>query len=171
MADLSLTVASVVDERSYYRWEGLEEEELGAPSGFSRAVSDELWGSIGAVRPVGPGGRITIYGSQKRADISIRHRLTALGGVWRNPVEIVQVVNDLFGEETAPDLRLRGALGYFEAAKIDPQRYLRPAFVFLLDRPTAGNGPRWRVASVTAASTIKDFPLIAGLETAATGCP
>jgi hypothetical protein len=171
MTELSLRIALTLDERRFSALEALDEEESGAPRDVNRLVTKELWGSIDEVRSVGPGGRITIYESQRRADIVVRHRVRRLGGIWRPPNLVEEAVNDLFGEGFAPDVTLRGALGYFEASKFDQQRYLRPAFVFLLDQRPAGEGPRWRVATVTAATTADNLSVTAGLETVVGGRP
>jgi hypothetical protein len=169
MSVLALRVADACDTREFYRWEDLDEEEAGAPKDVRRIVSDELWGAIDGVRPIGPGGRITVYGPQRKADIVVRHRVRRLGGVWKPPAGIVDTVDTLLDDETPKDVRLRAAFGYFEASKYEQQRYLRPAFVFLLDRFAAREGPRWRVATVTAATT-GDVPPTAGLEAASRGC-
>jgi hypothetical protein len=172
MMDLSRYVARRLDDdRVFYSLEDLDDEERGAPNNIRRAVSEELWAGIGDVRQVGPGGRLTVYKTHQRSQIMIRRRVWPLGSAWRPPTEIMETVNDMIGQEPANDARLRGAFGYFEASKLESQRCLRPVFVFVLDRAAAEQGPRWRVASVVAATRLDGLPLTAGLESAAGGCP
>ena len=173
MWELSLVVATNLDDdRSFYRWDDLEGEERGAPNDIPRAVVDELWaGAVVGVTQLGPGGRVTLYERQQRSDIVIRRRVRQIAGAWRAPTALLETVNDMVGQEPATDGRLRAALGYFEASKLESQRYLRPVFVFVWERTTAEEGPRWRVATVVAATTLGDLPITAGLESAAGGCP
>jgi len=175
MVEVTRALAVRLDaDRAFYTWEDLNDEER-APGSFRRAVYHEVWAGINhreqVVHQVGPGGRLTVYATHLRSQIMIRRRTSLLRGAWRPPSEILETVNDLIGQEPASDARLRGAFGYFEASKLETQRYLRPVFVFVLDRAAAEQGPRWRVASVVAATTLEGLPLTAGLESAAGGCP
>jgi hypothetical protein len=171
IAFLGAALEAVDPERRLYQWEDLSEEELGASAEHPRAVVEEYLTSINGVSAVGPGGRITTYrhGGRISAEISVRGRRHGISSSWRHPTEIAAEAVAAF-EEAPSGTRLRVAFGYYEASKYERQEWLRPAFVFLLDRPETEDGPRWRVAFVERATESDELPPTAGLENASGGC-
>ena len=86
----------------------------------------------------------------------------ALPSEWRELGPIVASVAE--SAEDSPGVRIRFAFGYHEASKYEYQRWLRPAFVFLLDQPSLEDGVRWRTAIVQPATESEELPPEAGLE-------
>ena len=121
------------------------------------------------VRPVGPGGRVIYYPRRRLVEIVVRRRGKSLGGYWRKSAEVVNRVASYLEIDDAPGTRLRAGFGYYEASKYENQSLLRPVFLFLLDRPTANEGPRWRVSTVEAATELPELPATAGIDSV-TGC-
>jgi hypothetical protein len=170
---IATAAAEIIDEgRQVYRSTDLDDEERGSAPDQPRLVVYEALTSIGGLRSVGPGGRITIYdvGERRTAELSIRKRTGGVSSRWRNPTAILSASVTALAE-APPGTRLRGAFGYYEASKYERQGWLRPAFVFLLDRPSTEDGPRWRVAFVEAATDSDELAPTAGLESASGGGP
>src|SRR5258708_820683 len=155
---LSLAIVEALDAREAFEWTQLDEEEKGSPDIVHSAVGKEYWLSINGIRPVGPGGRITYYPRRRLVEIIVRRRGKSLGGGWCKSKEVADRVLSYLEIGDAPGTRLRAGFGYYEASKYESQSVLRPAFVFLLDRGTAKDGPRWRVSTVEAATELPEFP-------------
>jgi hypothetical protein len=165
----SVAIANALDRRDAYVWAGLDQEERGSLADVPKAVSMEYWFSIDGIRPVGPGGRITYYPQRHSVEIVVRRRGSGLRGQWCKAADLANRVSNYLELDGVPDARLRGAFGYYEGSKYERQLLLRPAFVFLLDRPKATEGPRWRVATTVAATELPECAATAGIESAA-GC-
>jgi hypothetical protein len=165
----SIAIANALDRRDAFFWTGLDKEESGGPENLPKAAAMEYWFSIDGMRPVGPGGRITYYPQNHSVEIVVRRRGSRLGGHWRNAADLANRVLNYLELDGAQDARLRAAFGYYEASKYERQFLLRPVFVFLLDRPFATSGPRWRVATVVAATELPERAATAGIGLAS-GC-
>ncbi len=127
---------------------------------------------IGALLPVGPGGRITVFGRRQAVEVVCRPRVADLGGVWRDPGPVADDVLAAFGGDVGRELRLRLALGYFEAAADELQEVIRPTVVAILDNTEDAaehGGPRWQLAAAVAASDIDGGDAADGLGSAV-GC-
>jgi hypothetical protein len=166
---LSVAIANALDRRDAFFWTGLDKEESGGPENVPKAVGMEYWFSIDGMRPVGPGGRMTYYQRRQTVEIVVRRRGPQLSGQWRNASDLTNRVSNYLELDGVPDARLRAAFGYYEASKYERQFLLRPVFVFLLDRPYASSGPRWRVATVAAATELPERAATAGIESVS-GC-
>ncbi len=166
---LSLAIVGALDVREAFEWTHLDEEEKGRPDNVQSAVGKEYWLSVNNVHPVGPGGRVVYYPRRGLVEIVVRRRGKGLGGYWRNPTEVANRVASYLEIGDAQGTRLRARFGYYEASKYENQSLLRPVFLFLLDRPTAKEGPRWRVSTVEAATELPEFPATAGIDFV-TGC-
>lgn len=134
-----------------------------------KAARMEYWFYIDRMRPVGPGGRMTYYPRRHTVEIVVRPRGSQLGGQWHSSSDLANRVSSYLDLDGAPDARLRAAFGYYEASKYERQFLLRPVFVFLLDRLLATAGPRWRVATVVAATDLPERTATAGIESVG-GC-
>jgi hypothetical protein len=165
----SVAIANVLDHREAFEWSELDEEERGSPDNVPKAVSREYWLYVDKMRPVGPGGRITYYPRRYLVEIVVRRRGPRLGGYWRSSTDLANRVSNYLELDDAPGTRLRAGFGYYEASKYERQLLLRPVFLFLLDRPTATEGPRWRVATTVAATELPDRAATAGIASV-TGC-
>jgi hypothetical protein len=165
----SVAIANVLDPRKAFEWTELDQEERGSPPDVAKAVGREFWLYVDDMRPVGPGGRITYYRRRHLVEIAVRRRGPRLGGSWRNSTDLANRVSNYLELDDAPGTRLRGGFGYYEASKYERQFLLRPVFLFLLDRPTATEGPRWRVATTVAATELPDQVATAGIDSV-TGC-
>jgi hypothetical protein len=169
---LARAAALAVDPgRQFFRWDDLNEEERGGPPEAPRLLAAEEMAAIDGVQPIGPGGRLRIRRRTDAwlADISVRPRGEALVSHWRSWSEISRAALAAL-EEAPDDARLRAAFGYHEASKYEAQEWLRPVFVFVLDRPSAMDGPRWRVAYVEHATDGEGIPPEAGLGNAGDRC-
>jgi hypothetical protein len=166
---LSLAIVEALDVREPFQWTHLDEEEKGSPDNVQSAVGKEYWLSVNNVHPVGPGGRVTYYPRRHLVEIVVRRRGKKLGGRWRKPPEVANRVASYLEIDDTPGTRLRAGFGYYEASKYEKQSLLRPVFLFLLDRPTVTEGPRWRVSTVEAATELPEFPATAGIDSV-TGC-
>jgi hypothetical protein len=165
--DAAYTLLDSLDPgRKWVRWEDLGEEEHPGPH-----VIDEVVSEIDGVRALGPGGRLR--GTQRTGgvlvELSVRRRVQELPTTWR-PVEAI-VASVVEAAADSPQVRIRYGFGYHESSKFEAQRWLRAAFVFLLDQPSVEAGVRWRIAIVQAATDSKDLPPEAGLEGALGHCP
>ncbi|WP_112236712.1 hypothetical protein [Kribbella monticola] len=123
------------------------EDEL--PGFVTRQVSTRLyeWQSIG------PGGRVTAYDLPHAhfVDVTVRPLVTRIrGGRWRPPEQVETAVRAMVGP--ARDYRLRAVFGYPEPSAYEAANLVRPAFVFVLDGPSDGEGPRWRVGIAVPAT-------------------
>jgi hypothetical protein len=165
----SVAIANVLDHREAFEWTELDEEERGSPENVPKAMSREYWFYIDKMRPVGPGGRITYYPRRHLVEIVVRRRGPRLGGNWRNANDLTNRVSNYLELDDAPGARLRAGFGYYEASKYEQQLLLRPVFLFLLDRPNATEGPRWRIATTVAATELPDRAATAGIGSV-TGC-
>ena len=165
----SVAIANVLDHREAFAWTELDEGERGGPDNVPKAVSREYWLYVDKMRPVGPGGRITYYPRRHLVEIVVRRRGPRLGGHWRNPTDLANRVSNYLELDDAPGTRLRAGFGYYEASKYERQLLLRPVFLFLLDRPIATEGPRWRIATTVAATELPDLAATAGIDSVA-GC-
>jgi hypothetical protein len=166
---LSLEIVGALDSRQAFEWTHLDEEEKGSPDNVQSAVGKEYWLSVNYIHPVGPGGRITYYPRRRLVEIIVRRRGKNVHGYWRKPTEVADRVLSYLEIGDAPETRLRARFGYYETSKYESQSLLRPVFLFLLDRPTAKEGPRWRVSTVEAATELPRFPATAGIDSV-TGC-
>jgi hypothetical protein len=165
----SVAIANALDRRDAFVWIGLDKEESGGPENVPKAAAVEYWLSIDGMRPVGPGGRMTYYQRRQTVEIVARRRGPQLRGHWRNASDLTNRVSNYLELDGAQDARLRAAFGYYEASKYERQFLLRPVFVFLLDRLLATSGPRWRVATVVAATELPERAATAGIESVS-GC-
>lgn len=165
----ALALAGALDRRRAFFWTGLNPEELGGPAGTPKIVAMEYWFEVDGMRPVGPGGRISYYPRRQSVEILLRRRGSQLGGSWRNSRELANCVASYLEVDQIPSVRLRGAFGYYEGSRYQRQTVLRPVFLFLLDRPTVAEGPRWRVATTLAATDLPNAAATAGIEAVA-GC-
>jgi hypothetical protein len=165
----SVAIANVLDPRKACEWAELDAEERGSPPHVKKAVGREFWLYVDDMRPVGPGGRITYYPRRHLVEIVVRRRGPRLGGSWRNSTDLANRVSNYLELDETVGTRLRGGFGYYEASKYERQFLLRPAFLFLLDRPTATEGPRWRVATTVAATELPDRSATTGVDSV-TGC-
>jgi hypothetical protein len=108
---------------------------------------------------LGPGGRISVFFTASawlEADIGVRKRLRSVPSQWRQQSEIVQEILRQLSERTLEQnsVRISARLGYFELSKYEPQRWLRPAFVFLLEIVSAVEpGVAWRDTIIAPAAT------------------
>lgn len=166
---LSLGIVGALDAREPFQWTHLDDEETGRPDNVRSAVGREYWLSVNNIIPVGPGGRITYYPRRRLVEIIVRRRGKSLGGYWRKPGEVVNRALSFLEIGDMPGARLRAGFGYYEASKYESQSLLRPVFLFLLDRPTAVEGPRWRISTVEAATELPEFPVTAGIDSVS-GC-
>jgi len=163
------TVLGLVSELDGRRASRDEPAEEGGRFGVPTAVTAEYSLYVDGVQPVGPGGRITVYGRARRLEAAFHLRRTRLGGRWRDPGDIAREALAAFGGELTPDETLRAAFGYYEASGWEQQDLLRPVFVVLAERLRRDDEPRWRLASVHAASDVDEAPPTAGIESV-TGC-
>lgn len=168
VAELGATIARAIDDRKAVPWR-LDEAEDGYQN-TRHAVATEFGFFANAIPPVGPGGRMTYYPRRRLLEIVVRRRGRGLYGDWRNPTNIADRVSNFLDLAGTPSARLRAAFGYYEASKYVSQSLLRPVFLFLLDRPTAEEGPRWRVSTVEAATELPEIPPTAGLDFLSAGC-
>ncbi len=166
---LSLTIVGALDVREPFEWTDLDDEEKGSPNDVPSAVGKEYWLSVNNIKPVGPGGRIIYYPRRRLVEIVVRRRGKNLGGYWRNSTDVANRASTYLEIGDAPEIRLRARFGYYEASKYESQFLLLPVFLFLLDRPTANEGPRWRVSTVEAATELPELPATAGIDSV-TGC-
>lgn len=169
VVDSALLFAAYQDKREEFTLEETGDEEAGRVGPVRSAVTEEHWLRTDGVAPVGPGGRITYYRSARRLEIAFHVRRIPLQGRWRDVESVAREALDSFGGQVADGERLRAAFGYYEASGWERQDLLRPVFVVLVDRIRRDQGPRWRLASVIAATDIDDAPPTAGLESVA-GC-
>jgi hypothetical protein len=164
-----LAIANVLDRREAFEWTKLNEEERGSPENVPKAVGREYWLYVDEMRPVGPGGRITYYPGRHLVEIVARRRGARLNGYWRSPTDLANRVSTFLELDEIREARLRARFGYYEASKYERQLLLRPVFVFLLDRPTATEGPRWRIATAVAATDLPNRDKTAGIDSMS-GC-
>lgn len=147
-----LSIAHDLDpDREWFRWEDLSEEER--PESF---VADELVSSVDGLASLGPGGKLTVsrfHDGTAVMDVVVRPKEDVLLSRWRSPSQVASGVSTMIASSPR-DIRLRAGLGYEEASSLEAQTVLRPMFIFLLDRPMAASGPRWRVALATPATSI-----------------
>ncbi len=135
----------------------------------------DLWSwetSIDTIPCVGPGGRVTVYSlpGMTLADITTRYRTARIESRWRSPRDIATEIDGITRGEFF-EVRVLGTFGYYEASKYEGQRYLRTAFVFVVDRPSvATEGPRWRVSFAVSATESDDIPPDEGLGSASGNC-
>lgn len=147
-----LILASELDQREWFYWEDLSDEERPASNIIVERIS-----RIDGLNCLGPGGRLSItrlHDHRIVLDVVARPRDGVVDSYWRDPGRIGSSV-DIMAADAADDSRLRAAFGYEEASGYERQQLLRPVFVFLLDRPSEG-GPGWRVATSIPATYIRE---------------
>lgn len=128
-------------------------------------VAADVWSAIEDRVSVGPGGRVRAVRLPNSVLIegTARRRTHRLGGEWRRLGDVMDSVRTAI-DEAERRMTLRFAFGYHEASKFEQQRWLRPAYVFLIEQPSRELGLRWRVALVEAATDVEGLPPNAGLE-------
>lgn len=133
-------------------------------------VQEEWEGVLHGLPAVGPGGRVTVYHRAlgDTVDITVRVRKRRITSIWRRPRDVEREVRGFINDY--PSAVLSGKFGYYDASKYERQTILRPTYVFLLEGPTADQGPRWRVAIALPATEAPDLPPTAGLDTTTTVC-
>ena len=124
--------------------------------------------SDGSLPVLGPGGRIVVFGGDRggSAEVTVRRRLDAKEGFWRDPDEITTRLRLLYHNNTGPAPLLRGAFGYFELSKYEHQKLMRPVFLFALEQPQDEERglPGWSTTAVEPATVSSDFTLEEGID-------
>ncbi|MEA2233090.1 MAG: hypothetical protein QOD83_2906 [Solirubrobacteraceae bacterium] len=160
-------VAEMMDPDREFRSVALDDQKEPEP-----LVLEELVTEIDGTPAIGPGGRVRALRRTRGSliEIVVRPRVyRSIPSSWRRPDAIVNSVAEAAAD--SPRARIRFAFGYHEASSYEEQRWLRPAFVFLLDQPRLHTGGRWRIALVEPATDTDELPPDAGLENVLGRCP
>jgi hypothetical protein len=161
--------AEAEDKRDFRATEGP------LPSGVSFELDSRVpvaQGSKGRMLEViGPGGRATAFRGARGmtgADVTIRRRSRAEGGMWRRLDEIMRPLELALGEDfisMEEELTVRTAFGYLELSKYEVQSLMRPVFLFVIEQEQdqEGRWPGFQRIVVSSATTAGGFDLSEGL--------
>lgn len=167
-------------EGAVRRYAGKEDErELRATEGpLPAGVGFELEslvpggerGSGAMLGVIGPGGRATAFRGARGitgADVTIRRRGRAKGGIWRRLEQILRPLEQALGEDFAgtEEPTVRAAFGYFELSKYEAQSLMRPVFLFAIVRgqDPEGRWPGFQRIVVSSATSAGEFDQSEGL--------
>ncbi|MEA2523176.1 MAG: hypothetical protein QOF73_403 [Thermomicrobiales bacterium] len=162
VARLARRFAEDVDpDREWIFADGQERHDLRMP----RLPSQSLTSRIRGTPVLGPGGRITTFTVPGRTftDVSVRRRDRPVASRPRKANDIGSTVATMTAD-APPDARLRGAFGYTEPSFYERPGLVRPVFAFLLERPSDGETPGWRVGITVPATEITDGDLPPGVD-------
>lgn len=150
-------VCQAADDRAYYRVAG---EERGSSS-----LALEIESALD-LPVIGPGGRMLLFAAPDGfyGELSVRRRFgdptPSIG--WRAADQLQTRLRSRFELES---VALSAELGYFEASVSQQQRWLRPAFLFVLEQQQPEeSGPGWRTVVVEPATDVEGLPPEAGLQ-------
>jgi hypothetical protein len=93
------------------------------------------------------------------ANVVVRRRLSPIPSRWQSYRELIGRVRSRISGRVPEraKVRIEPAFGYFELSKYEPQLWLRPAFVFLLQVVfSEGSDLAWQDTIVEAATTNSD---------------
>jgi hypothetical protein len=114
---------------------------------------------------IGPGGGAIMLadGRGMTGEVVVRRRLDARGSRWRDRDDVLSEL--AAAVPLTGDVSVTVELGYFEAGAGTVQEILRPALLFVVDRPQPEDaGAGWRRALVLAATTDDEHSAAAGIE-------
>lgn len=118
---------------------------------------------------IGPGGRVTVYKSSThiQADLVVRLREKKLQSFWRTPAMIYESLHSslLAGGPMEDIVNIFATVGYLELSKYETQHWLRPTFLFVVERmiDVGETHIEWQGTLAEAATINEDVPIRAGL--------
>lgn len=159
--EAALSIAGGIDEgRSF----------ASAPLGATQVVRADVRSFLPeqGLPIIGPGGRVTIYdmGDHIQADVVVRNRTKAVQSQWREASEVNDAVRTKIAEQGPfrDVAKIYGTFGYFESSKYEAQQWLRPAFLFFIERILVEDARvQWQSTLAEPATTSDEVPLDQGL--------